>query len=53
MIIENQQNIKCHFATTEDIGHAISSIAGNVQYGLGSAFSYGKLSMVERCANEK
>ena len=28
MIIENQQNIKCHFATTEDIGHAISSIAG-------------------------
>ena len=40
MIIEKQQNIKCHFATTEDIGHAISSIAGNVQYGLGSAFPF-------------
>jgi len=34
MIVENQSNIKVHFATTEDVGHAICSIAGGSYYGL-------------------
>lgn len=40
MIVENQSNIKVHFATTEDINHAISSLAGGVNYGLGTAFPF-------------
>lgn len=40
MIVDNQSNIKVHFATTEDVGHAISSLAGNVNYGLGTAFPF-------------
>ena len=40
MIIEGQQNIKVHLATTEDVSHAISSLAGNCNYGLGTAFPF-------------
>jgi hypothetical protein len=40
MIIENQSNIKVHFATTEDVGHAISTVAADVNYGLGTAFPF-------------
>jgi hypothetical protein len=40
MIIENQSNIKVHFATTEDVGHAICSLAADVNYGLGTAFPF-------------
>tara|TARA_R110000822_G_scaffold40178_1_gene109582 strand:- start:1088 stop:1969 length:882 start_codon:yes stop_codon:yes gene_type:complete len=40
MIVPNQENIKVHFATTEDMGHAICSLASNVNYGLGTAFPF-------------
>ena len=40
MIVENQSNIKVHFATTEDISHAICTIAGGSNYGLGTAFPF-------------
>jgi hypothetical protein len=40
MIVQNQSNIKIHFATTEDVGHAICSIAGGANYGLGTAFPF-------------
>lgn len=40
MIVPNQSNIKIHFATTEDVGHAICSIAGGANYGLGTAFPF-------------
>ena len=40
MIVPNQQNIKVHFATTEDVGHAICTLASNVKYGLGTAFPF-------------
>ncbi len=38
MIVENQKNIKVHFATTEIISQGISAIAGGSNYGLGTAF---------------
>jgi hypothetical protein len=40
MIVNNQSNIKVHFATTEDVGHAICSLAAGVNYGLGTAFPF-------------
>ena len=40
MIVPNQQNIKVHFATTENVNHSISSIAADVKYGLGTAFPF-------------
>jgi hypothetical protein len=40
MIVENQQNIKVHFAGTEQVNHSISSIAAGVNYGLGTAFPF-------------
>ena len=40
MIVPNQQNIKVHFATTEDVGHAICTLAADVNYGLGTAFPF-------------
>ena len=40
MIVPNQQNIKVHFATTEDVGHAICTLAADVKYGLGTAFPF-------------
>ena len=40
MIVKNQSNIKVHFATTENVNHAIGSIASDVNYGLGSAFPF-------------
>ena len=40
MIVKNQSNIKVHFATTEATGHAIASLAADVQYGLGTAFPF-------------
>jgi hypothetical protein len=40
MIVENQSNIKVHFATTESIPHAISTISASVNYGLGTAFPF-------------
>ena len=40
MIVENQSNLKVHFATTENISHAISVIAANSNYGLGTAFPF-------------
>jgi len=40
MIIPNQKNIKIHFAGTEQLDHAISSLAADVNYGLGTAFPF-------------
>ena len=40
MIVPNQSNIKVHFATTESTAHAISTIAADVNYGLGTAFPF-------------
>lgn len=40
MIVDNQSNIKVHLATTENISHAICSIAGGCNYGLGTAFPF-------------
>ena len=40
MIVDNQSNVKVHFATTEDVSHAICSIAGEAKYGLGTAFPF-------------
>lgn len=40
MIANNQSNIKIHFATTENVCHAICSIAGGANYGLGTAFPF-------------
>lgn len=40
MIVHNQSNIKVHFATTESVSHAISTIAGGSNYGLGTAFPF-------------
>jgi hypothetical protein len=40
MIVENQSNLKVHFATTENVTHAICSIAGGANYGLGTAFPF-------------
>ena len=38
MICEGQKNIKVHLATTEQKIKAISSIAGNCKYNLGTAY---------------
>ena len=40
MITQNQSNIKIHFAGTEQMNHAISSLAAKVNYGLGTAFPF-------------
>lgn len=40
MIVPRQQNIKVHFAGTEQMNHAISSMAANVNYALGTAFPF-------------
>lgn len=40
MIVKNQSNLKVHFATTEDVSHAICSIAAKSNYGLGTAFPF-------------
>lgn len=40
MIVPNQQNIKVHLATTEDITHAICAKGANCNYGLGTAFPF-------------
>ncbi len=40
MIIKNQENIKVHFAGTEQMNFAISSMAAQVNYGLGTAFPF-------------
>jgi hypothetical protein len=40
MIVENQSNIKVHLATTEIISQGIAAIAGESNYGLGTAFPF-------------
>jgi hypothetical protein len=40
MIVKNQSNIKVHLATTEIISQGIAAIAGESNYGLGTAFPF-------------
>lgn len=40
MIVPNQQNIRVHFAGTEQVNHTISSRAAGVNYALGTAFPF-------------
>lgn len=40
MIIDRQDNIKVHFAGTENMAHAITPLAAKVNYGLGTAFPF-------------
>ncbi len=40
MIVPNQSNIKVHLATTEIISQGIAAIAGESNYGLGTAFPF-------------
>mgnify|MGYP003624843687 CR=1 FL=1 len=40
MIIQNQDNIKVHFAGAEQLNHSISIMAAKVNYGLGTAFPF-------------
>lgn len=40
MIVPNQENIKVHFASAEQLPKTISTLAGGVKYGLGTAFPF-------------
>ena len=40
MIVPNQENLKVHFAGTEQVNHAIASTAAGANYALGTAFPF-------------